>query len=282
MTCLEVPIHLFGAYCILYKTPYSMNSVKLSMLNLHFWSSVLDLTVSSLTTPFILLPVIAGYPMGLLTYIGVPTAFQTYYVVILCASNYRVLVVLHFAMIEDRTVNSTFQTLPQLPSSVYSAPVFVLTSNVVYLVSTIVFMLFFILTEIVVIIILLHKRISMTTMSMFLSQNTISIQKKVLRNIYIQLFTPMSVLFFPLFYMLFLTVVEVYNQAMNNFCILFLAGHGLVSTIIMLWVHQPYRNAFFDVFRSSCSKDSQIINCTAKKNGDSNRTYFNNSRNRTY
>uniref|UniRef100_A0A8R1DLI5 Uncharacterized protein n=2 Tax=Caenorhabditis japonica TaxID=281687 RepID=A0A8R1DLI5_CAEJA len=86
MTFLEVPIHLFGAYCILYKTPHSMKSVKLSMLNLHFWSSVLDLTISALTTPFIMLPVIAGYPLGLLKLFGIPTAYQTFIVFVLCTT----------------------------------------------------------------------------------------------------------------------------------------------------------------------------------------------------
>lgn len=74
---LSVPIHLFGAYCILFKTPPRMKSVKWSLLMFHFWSCFLDVSLSFLTVPFIFIPAFAGYPLGLLNDFGVSVAVQT-------------------------------------------------------------------------------------------------------------------------------------------------------------------------------------------------------------
>nr|pir hypothetical protein C17F4.4 - Caenorhabditis elegans [Caenorhabditis elegans] len=67
------PIHIFGGYCILLKTPKIMKSVKWALFNLHFWSSFLDISISLLAQPFLCAPVFAGYQLGILSWIGVPT-----------------------------------------------------------------------------------------------------------------------------------------------------------------------------------------------------------------
>ncbi|CAI5453680.1 unnamed protein product [Caenorhabditis angaria] len=78
LTFFEIPINTFVAYCIIFKTPKHMLSVRPSMLILHVTSTILDLYLSLLTCPFLLLPYPAGYPMGLLRFLNVPVSIQVY------------------------------------------------------------------------------------------------------------------------------------------------------------------------------------------------------------
>uniref|UniRef100_A0A1I7TYN0 7TM_GPCR_Srx domain-containing protein n=2 Tax=Caenorhabditis tropicalis TaxID=1561998 RepID=A0A1I7TYN0_9PELO len=85
MTAIEVPIHLFGAYVILFRTPAKMTSVKWSMLVLHFWSSLLDITICFLVVPYTVFPVPGGIPLGILSLLNVPPIVQGFFLVI-CGS----------------------------------------------------------------------------------------------------------------------------------------------------------------------------------------------------
>lgn len=88
ITCIEIPVHVFGVYMILCNTPDSMKSVKWSMFNLHVWSVFLDLSISLMTSPFALFPVLAGFPCGVLKEFGIPTPAQIFIVVVLFACKY--------------------------------------------------------------------------------------------------------------------------------------------------------------------------------------------------
>lgn len=78
-TAFEVPVHLFGAYIIIFKTPDKMKSVRTSMLSLHLVGAFVDFFTSFLTAPVLILPVCAGYPLGVLGMLGIPTSVQTYF-----------------------------------------------------------------------------------------------------------------------------------------------------------------------------------------------------------
>ena len=66
VTVIAAPIHTFGFYCILQKTPKHMKTVKWLLFNLHCWCFLLDITVSLIGIPYILLPVAAGFQLGIL------------------------------------------------------------------------------------------------------------------------------------------------------------------------------------------------------------------------
>ncbi|PIC24190.1 hypothetical protein B9Z55_017614 [Caenorhabditis nigoni] len=89
MIGLEIPIHMFGVFCILFRTPGSMRSVKWGMLNLHVWSMGLDLGVSLLTIPYILYPALAGFTLGVLTDFDVPMAYQAYLLAVLIGREFE-------------------------------------------------------------------------------------------------------------------------------------------------------------------------------------------------
>lgn len=64
LTCILVPLNLFGAYCILFKTPKKVEAVKWLMLNLQCLSLLLDFAISFLGAPYVVFPAVAGYPLG--------------------------------------------------------------------------------------------------------------------------------------------------------------------------------------------------------------------------
>ena len=77
ITVFSFPIHSFGMYCILMKTPEQMKSVKWHMLQFHCWTVVLDVLLSFLGIPFILVPAVAVFPVGILRYFNIPILYQS-------------------------------------------------------------------------------------------------------------------------------------------------------------------------------------------------------------
>ncbi|KAF1753570.1 hypothetical protein GCK72_020127 [Caenorhabditis remanei] len=61
VTCISLPLHSVGFYCILYKTPPRMNSMKWLLINLHFWCFLFDIILSIFAIPYPLFPAMAGY-----------------------------------------------------------------------------------------------------------------------------------------------------------------------------------------------------------------------------
>ncbi|CAI2355045.1 unnamed protein product [Caenorhabditis sp. 36 PRJEB53466] len=78
MLVVFLPVYMFTAFCILKKTPRSMNSVKWVLLNSHLWCSYVDILICSLITPYFYFPTISGFPVGLLRVLGIPTSTQVY------------------------------------------------------------------------------------------------------------------------------------------------------------------------------------------------------------
>ncbi|EGT31544.1 hypothetical protein CAEBREN_32551 [Caenorhabditis brenneri] len=62
-----------------------MKSMKFCLLNFHGLSCFMDFALSLLSTPYVFVPAMAGYPMGLLTDWGVGAAEQTYLLLSFCA-----------------------------------------------------------------------------------------------------------------------------------------------------------------------------------------------------
>ncbi|EFP09987.1 hypothetical protein CRE_20831 [Caenorhabditis remanei] len=78
LTSIEVPIHLFGVYLIIFKTPKTMKSAKNSILQLHILCSIMDLMMNSLLSFYIFMPSPGGFPTGFMTTLGINPTCQTF------------------------------------------------------------------------------------------------------------------------------------------------------------------------------------------------------------
>lgn len=76
LTSIEIPLHIFGAYLILFHTPKTMQNAKLNILLLHVVCSIMDVLITSGFGFYIWIPSPAGYPVGLMTHLGTPTKVQ--------------------------------------------------------------------------------------------------------------------------------------------------------------------------------------------------------------
>lgn len=89
LTAFSCPLQLLGLYCILFKTPKSMSSVKWILFNFHFWCLVFDLVLCVFNVPIILFPALAGVPLGIFTTIfRISTIFQVYIIFTLLFSKF--------------------------------------------------------------------------------------------------------------------------------------------------------------------------------------------------
>uniref|UniRef100_A0A8R1DUE0 G_PROTEIN_RECEP_F1_2 domain-containing protein n=1 Tax=Caenorhabditis japonica TaxID=281687 RepID=A0A8R1DUE0_CAEJA len=86
LTAIGVPLNAFGAYCIIYKTPNRMRHLRVVLLLLSLSTSLLDVSLTFLGAPFIPLPCLVGFPMGILPYFGAPTPVATYIVISVAAT----------------------------------------------------------------------------------------------------------------------------------------------------------------------------------------------------
>ncbi|CCD66316.2 Serpentine Receptor, class H [Caenorhabditis elegans] len=287
LSCISIPIHLFGVYIILCKTPEPMRTVKWSMFNLHVWSVLLDLSISLLTSPFVLFPALAGFPLGFLKELDVSTGAQIYLVVTVFAvvgvavlgifeNRFYVMFALdsfwryfrfpfflfnHFIAVlffvppylsipnQNMALDQIFQDLaPDLPEWIKIGPIFVLTTDIAYSFVSILLIAVFIIAEILFFIFLIWLNMQFLTKTMSLSKATLRLQRKFLNAIHIQLYTPLVALIIPLLYFAYSVYFDSYNQAYNNISFIIISCHGLISTLIMLFIHKPYREICRSIF----------------------------------
>uniref|UniRef100_A0A8R1IRL0 Uncharacterized protein n=1 Tax=Caenorhabditis japonica TaxID=281687 RepID=A0A8R1IRL0_CAEJA len=59
---------------------------------------------------------------------------------------------------------------------------------------------------------------------------------------------PLLVLIVPLSWIGLSVGLTLYNQTITNICFVVIAFHGLISTLVMLLIHKPYRDVCLGVF----------------------------------
>ncbi|CAP22683.1 Protein CBG01407 [Caenorhabditis briggsae] len=279
LTFITVPVNMLGAYCILFKTPKSMSSVKLVILNLHLCSMTLDIVFSVLIQPVVFFPAVAAYSNGVLKVFGKCAGIELYFagtmfavvsmsIVSVMENRFYLLFVINtlwrkirpFVLFFNYFVACTFliplllqapnqiiafeiiqKKFPDIPFSSYSDSLFIFSVD-----SSYVFLSVFLTGALTVSQINLYCFLIILNMRKLssngkMSQRTYHLQRRFLIAIGIQIFTPLIVLFVPATYLDFCFIFEYYNQAVNNICMILISFHGWVSAIVMMFIHEPYR-----------------------------------------
>uniref|UniRef100_A0A1I7T6I2 Serpentine Receptor, class H n=2 Tax=Caenorhabditis tropicalis TaxID=1561998 RepID=A0A1I7T6I2_9PELO len=268
-----------------------MSTVKWYLLNMQFWIISFDVTLGFLSIPFMLIPRLAGFPLGVASYFGISTLSQTMMMIYflaftlisiiavfenrfnaLCTFSFqrhwkfwrRPFLYAHFIVLpsifvpfafmvpeQSEALRRVFQNLPCLPKYIYEAPVFVFNENYVYLVTSVVIFCFTLLLELIFFVSCLLTNTLHQMNSRRISVRTFQIQKQLVNALIIQSFLPLTALGLPMLYAWMSVMFDYYNQRCMNIALVICSTHGFFSTVVMISVHKPYRNVFIRLMFSA-------------------------------
>lgn len=75
------PLQIISFYAILYETPKSMNSTKHLLIN-HIASALFDFIFCTLSTTYVILPMLGFFGVGVFSWMGIPYSVQLAFIVI--------------------------------------------------------------------------------------------------------------------------------------------------------------------------------------------------------
>ncbi|CAE11306.1 Serpentine Receptor, class H [Caenorhabditis elegans] len=289
ITTISCPFQVFGIYCILFKTPKTMVSIKWILLNLHVCCLLFDLGLTVLSAPCLILPAMAGFPLGILwTIFEVPIIFQTYliftsllmvcnailvmvenryyqmfarnkawhhfrlpYIFLLTILNMTCALTLYYYVPDQpAALEYVYKQVPNIPAEFKSRPMFVLSIDIGVPIAEFILIIIFLFSNGIIFIALIHWNMNSSTIKQVKSTQTRKMEKKFLLAIYVQAGVVMIALLCPATYVIFSVFNDYYNQAANNCMFISFAFHGIFSTLILLWGYKPYRKFCMDIMKS--------------------------------
>ncbi|EFP11598.1 hypothetical protein CRE_28924 [Caenorhabditis remanei] len=150
---------------------------------------------------------------------------------------------------QEIALKQVFLRLPCLHPQIYEAPIFVMTDDITYPFIVCFSSTTFSVLEIVTFCLSLTWSILKQLKSGRMSRKTFEMQKRFFIALLIQVGVPFFVILFPFLYCARSVLFNYYNQAYMNCAIITWSIHGVVSTIAMVFIHQPYRIVILGVFR---------------------------------
>ncbi|EFO99890.1 hypothetical protein CRE_19064 [Caenorhabditis remanei] len=294
---IDIPIMVFGAYCIMFKTPQKMNTVKFLMLNLHAWNAAFVLCFSFLLTPYILLPMMACYSLG-----AIDAPIMTVYLSLTCLAGSSASLLLiyenrYFTLFGKnyywrklrKTVlfficalvptfplplylhlpnqeNARVQVSEQLGDSCLQP--FQYTDRKMFVLSFDKSVLYSLVPGIGIAFTGFGAFSFLTIVNLWfgktslVSSKTMKLQKQFAMGIIIQSVFVTIIVMLPSVAFAWTIFGWYHNQALNNFIMIVLAQYGIGSTIVMISVHKPYRDIIIDkLCRCPCLPKSNTNTC---------------------
>ncbi|EGT44084.1 hypothetical protein CAEBREN_30177 [Caenorhabditis brenneri] len=143
-----------------------------------------------------------------------------------------------------------FQKLPPLPDYMVQSSIFVFTEDGTYHLIMFLILIPFVCIEVFIFVRALIKTTTQLLASNKMSDKTYELQKKFFIALAIQCGVPILTLIMPFAYSWVSILWRYYNQGLMNIAVLMTTMHGLSSTLVMLIVHRPYRQALVSMFVS--------------------------------
>ncbi|CAL2043782.1 unnamed protein product [Caenorhabditis brenneri] len=264
-----------------------MKSVKWYLVNLHIWIMIFDYTYGLLTIPYLLLPHLAGIPLGILQFFGVPNQYQVLtlvlfltYVVnsivavfenrfhVVCiypgkqswkywrrwwlAAHYvgAFLIVASLLLVtpdQESARRHVIEDLPCLRHYISETRLFVFSENVFYVAFVFAFYATVSISESFLFSGFLISYTLRQLKSRRMSRKTFNIQRKFLMALVIQMEVPLTMLLLPFLYGWLSILTGYHNQVLINIALTIGSMHGFCSTLVMLFVQHPYRETMFNL-----------------------------------
>ncbi|UMM33286.1 hypothetical protein L5515_006826 [Caenorhabditis briggsae] len=273
---VQFPVFIFGTYGIIFKTPPHMANVKWLLLNTHFWSSLSDSIICSVALPYLFIPTLAGFNLGVMNNPGlaiycIVTTTTCSGVSILAIYENRYYMLFgrktwwrhfrkpYFTMVyllapcmflpplfnvpeQESARNWVLRSIPCLPNYTFeNRKMYVLALDFMLPVGCVMVELIILVPPFVTFLSLTFWNIWMSD-AWTASKQTVCLQKAFTKGVTVQTVYEFFILFVPVCTIIFMLVFWHHNQIINNFALLIISLNGVGSTIIMLFAHRPYRD----------------------------------------
>ncbi|CAI2352910.1 unnamed protein product [Caenorhabditis sp. 36 PRJEB53466] len=257
-TCIELPLHMYGVYCILAKTPSRMRSVKWIFLMLHGFSVLCDVTISVVFIPFVFFPMTIGYALGAWDY----PAIECYGIVTIVCSITGFVPPLFFTPDRDVDIGELSKALSCALQPTYrDRNLYVMAVESDLIMICMAYLTVSYTVQVLSFFFLIFTRIIRRDKKMnVVSQRTHTLQKKFAIALTIQTFVPFTLIIIPITYIVVSMIIQYFNQTLNNLIVCVIASHGFFSTLTMILVHRPYRDATFS-WIPSIMKSARTPSC---------------------
>ncbi|CAB07488.1 Serpentine Receptor, class H [Caenorhabditis elegans] len=290
VTCFEIPTCIYGAYCIQSKTPEKMKSVKWLMLNIHFWSTVSDLTICLIGVPYLHLPCIAVHVLGffdapgellyvLVTFLGalgvsiIIIYENRFYTIIGPDSIWHYIRKVYLPLMYIFPLTFTLPIWAVMPIQENARPcdealqleniqmeskkIFIISVDPIISVTWGVTNCILIVTPIITFFTLTFFQLLENQKTHKYSYQTIQLQKTFLLSMSIQFGSFFVIIFIPVLLLHGSVIFWYHDQVLNNFITIMFSSFGTGSTVVMIVVYKPYRRFTFSVFFGNKQKVSR-------------------------
>ncbi|PIC25127.1 hypothetical protein B9Z55_018179 [Caenorhabditis nigoni] len=290
-----IPLSIFTFLTIIRVTPRKMKNMKVPLLIAHAWGTNLDLLLTVNLTPVMYYPTASGTPRGLFGALGIPVKWCAYVAqvsIIMIGVNFVMLLenrhsqiswikfkitrlktrifyfgvnyflafflMLAFYMEDADQMELREFVLKRIPCPTidfYDKNTYVLLKGgeilpflaiTIGLLIVIIQSLFFLIHTIYYLNYVKQANIS---------ESTRALQRKFLGYVAMQVTIPWTSLVCPILYSLYADSNQYYNQAFNNISMVFMASHGLTSTVCTLFIIKPYREFVKNLFKGNKEYD---------------------------